>query len=277
MPFLLPSHPCSVPQCPTAAVPDPPWAGCSPLGSRGRPRGCSYHGADAVGGGGADGVVVGVCSCVHSAIARSKQRWVLVPTAGLLSPLRALPPSHTWEPPGTSLLPLSRGPCWQDTLPMPDPVLPTALRAGGVTVGSAGAARRAGGVTVGSAGAARRAGGVTVGSAGVAQSPPRCDAHCLPVTVCGCCCCGLGVPVGSIAPLQEETLVRGLHPLGGWGWGHLGAPWHCRVVWELVPVPLGTHQPHYHSPGAFTNINLKKLNFQRRDCHLPARFNEVSR
>lgn len=138
MPFLLPSHPCSVPQCPTAAVPDPPWAGCSPLGSRGRPRGCSYHGADAVGGGGADGVVVGVCSCVHSAIARSKQRWVLVPTAGLLSPLRALPPSHTWEPPGTSLLPLSRGPCWQDTLPMPDPVLPTALRAGGVTVGSAG-------------------------------------------------------------------------------------------------------------------------------------------
>lgn len=83
-----------------------------------------------------------------------------------------------------------------------------------------------------------------------------------------------------IPPAGRRDWSRGCTPLEG-GWGQLAAPWHCTEQCgghaELMPVPLGTHQPHYHSPGAFTNINLKKLNFQRRDCHLPARFNEVSR
>lgn len=83
---------------------------------------------------------------------------------------------------------------------------------------------------------------------------------------------------------QREVAVRG-RPCRGGGWDQGG-----RHPLPVVPQglrsssgtlraaePPGAHQPHYHSPGAFTNINLKKLNFQRRECHLPDRFNEVSR
>lgn len=82
----LPSHsprmwgwPCAprlpgTPQAPGAAVPEPPpRAGCSLHRDAKNGRGgCSYHGADAVRGGGADSVVVRICRCIHSAVTRSK-------------------------------------------------------------------------------------------------------------------------------------------------------------------------------------------------------------
>lgn len=54
-----------------AGPPAPGWLLLAP-GSKASGGGCSYHGADAVRGGGADGVVVRVCRCVHSAVTRSK-------------------------------------------------------------------------------------------------------------------------------------------------------------------------------------------------------------
>lgn len=54
-----------------AGPPAPGWLLLTP-GSKASGGGCSYHGADAVRGGGADGVVVRVCRCVHSAVTRSK-------------------------------------------------------------------------------------------------------------------------------------------------------------------------------------------------------------
>jgi len=107
----------------------------------------------------------------------------------------------------------------------------------------------------------------------------------LPVAVRCRCCRGLGVSVGGIAPLRrgETASGRGAAPArgGSGGRGSRAPAGHCHRAaagphGKPVPVPPGTHRPHYHSPGAFTNINLKKLNFQRRECHLPDRFNEVS-
>lgn len=84
---------------------------------------------------------------------------------------------------------------------------------------------------------------------------------------------------------QREVAVRGRLCRGGGGLGSGWPPPPPAVPQGLqsssgtlrAAEPPGAHQPHYHSPGAFTNINLKKLNFQRRECHLPDRFNEVSR
>lgn len=98
--------------CTPPRSPRPPRAGCSSRGARRDARkgrgGCSYHGADAVRGGGADGVVVGVCGCVHSAVTRSKQQRGVVTGLGmgpLLLPLPfCRPPPTALHSPGSSNL-----------------------------------------------------------------------------------------------------------------------------------------------------------------------------
>lgn len=92
---------------------------------------------------------------------------------------------------------------------------------------------------------------------GVTRSSPRCGAQCLPVTVGSRCCCGLGVPVGSISPLQGGENGQGAAPhWGRWGWGQL-VPYGtaqstvgpmgrwCQCHWariSLITIPQGPSQ-----------------------------------
>lgn len=90
---------------------------------------------------------------------------------------------------------------------------------------------------------------------GVTGSSPRCGAQCSPVAVGGRCCCGLGVPVGSVAPLQGGENGQGAAP----PWGGRGAGCSValhRVVWSpqgagasatgpasaSLPFPRGFHK-----------------------------------
>lgn len=271
---------CSCPRrelvLPLPTAPRPPRAGCSLRGAGGEAkkgsRGCAYHGADAVRGGGADGVVVGVCRCVHSAVTRSKHGGVLETRGGVLHPQQLPRGCCTLFPPPTTPWSPHQGP----TTNSPDP--------GGT--GSRGHPDIASSIlTARSTAAGLDGAGGEMGTPPIPSTPPpgRGDARgqrCLPVAVCCCCCCRLGVSVGGIAPLQRwgrqrEAVVRvGAAPTrpcrgSSGGRGSRAPPGTgCRdpgaaagPCGEPVLVPPGTHQPHYHSPGAFTNINLKKLNF----------------
>lgn len=124
----------------------------------------------------------------------------------------------------------ARGPCLQDTLPMPGSVLSHSTQKLGVSEWAV---------------------------QGVTWSSPRHDAWCLPVAVCSRCCCGLGVPVGSIAPLQGGETGQAAAPTGGVGLGAAGCPmalhrvvvgptgsW-CQCHWartSLITIPQGLSQ-----------------------------------